>query len=41
MPAYTSHTIMAKEVYKKLNDSNVSYDYMINHSLGGDLCKYA
>ena len=41
MPAYVSHTIMAREVYNKLNDKNVSLDYMITFSLGGDLCKYA
>lgn len=41
MPAYVSHTIMAKEVYEKINNKNINLDYMITYSLGGDLCKYA
>ena len=41
MPAYVSHTIMARDVYKKLNNKKVNLDYMITYSLGGDLCKYA
>ena len=42
MPAYVSHTLMARDVYKKLkNKENVSLDYLLTHSLGGDLCKYA
>ncbi|MBR4177881.1 MAG: hypothetical protein IKR57_00865 [Bacilli bacterium] len=41
MPAYVSHTIMAKDVYNKLNNKNVNLDYMLTFSLGGDLCKYA
>lgn len=41
MPAYVSHTIMAKDVYDKLKNKNVDLDYMLTFSLGGDLCKYA
>lgn len=41
MPAYVSHTIMARDVYKRINNKNVSLDYMITFSLGGDLSKYA
>ena len=41
MPAYVSHTIMARDVYNKINNKNVSLDYMLTYSLGGDLCKYA
>lgn len=41
MPAYVSHTIMARDVYYKINNKNVNLDYMITFSLGGDLCKYA
>ena len=37
MPAYVSHTIMARDVYKNLNNKKVSLDYMITYSLGGDL----
>ena len=41
MPAYVSHTIMARDVYKKINNKKVDLDYMITYSLGGDLSKYA
>ena len=41
MPAYVSHTIMAKEVYNKIKNKHVNLDYMLTFSLGGDLCKYA
>lgn len=41
MPAYVTHTIMARDVYKKLNDKNVSLDYMLTYSLGGDLTEFA
>ena len=41
MPAYVTHTIMARDVYKKLNDKNVSLDYMLTYSLGGDLTQFA
>lgn len=41
MPAYVSHTIMARDVYERISNKNVSLDYMITYSLGGDLCKYA
>ena len=41
MPAYVSHTIMARDVYEKINNKNVNLDYMITFSLGGDLSKYA
>ena len=41
MPAYVSHTIMARDVYNKINNKCVNLDYMITFSLGGDLSKYA
>ena len=41
MPAYVSHTIMARDVYKKINNKIVNKDYMITFSLGGDLSKYS
>lgn len=41
MPAYVSHTIMARDVYERISNKNVGLDYMITYSLGGDLCKYA
>ena len=41
MPAYVSHTVMANEVYRKLDNHNVSKPYMITFSLGCDLSKYS
>ena len=41
MPAYVSHSIMAREVYNKINNDNVSLEYMLTFSQGGDLCKYS
>ena len=41
MPGYVSHTIMARDVYNKINNKNVDIDYMITYSLGGDLSKYS
>lgn len=41
MPAYVSHTIMARDVYNRINNKNVSLSYMLTYSLGGDLCKYS
>ena len=42
MPSYTAHTIMARDVYKKLkNKKDVSLDYMLTYSLGGDLTNFA
>ena len=41
MPAYVSHTIMARDVFNKINNNNVSYYYMLTFSLGGDLSKYS
>ena len=41
MPAYVSHTIMARDVYNKINNKKVDLNYMLTFSLGGDLCKYA
>lgn len=41
MPAYLSHTIMARDVYKKIDNKEVNQDYMITFSLGGDLSKYS
>lgn len=41
MPGYVSHTIMARDVYNKINNKNIDLDYMLTFSLGGDLCKYS
>lgn len=41
MPGYVSHIVMARDVYKKIKNHNVSLDYMLTFSLGGDLSKYA
>lgn len=41
MPGYVSHTVMARDIYKRINKKNISLDYMLTYSLGGDLCKYA
>ena len=41
MPAYIGHTIMAREVYNKIDNSLVNRDFMITFSLGGDLSKYS
>ena len=41
MPSYVSHTIMARDVYKKLKNDTVDLDYMLTYSLGGDLSKFA
>ena len=41
MPGFVSHTIMAKDVYNKLNNKDINLNYMMTYSLGGDLCKYA
>lgn len=41
MPGFVSHTIMAKDVYNKLNNKDVNLNYMMTYSLGGDLTKYA
>ena len=41
MPAYIGHTIMARDVYNKINHKNVNRDYMITFSLGADLTKYS
>lgn len=41
MPSYVSHTIMAREVYNKLGNTNVDLSYMLTFSLGGDLTKFA
>ena len=45
MPSYISHTIMAREVYEKLKSKrqniNVSLEYMLTFSLGGDLTKFS
>lgn len=40
MPGYVSHTVIARDVYKRINNKNISLDYMLTYSLGGDLCKY-
>ena len=41
MPTYIAHTMMARDVYNKLNNKNVSLDYMLTYSLGGDLTNYS
>jgi len=41
MPAYISHTLMARDVYNRLDNKEVNLDYMVTFSLGGDLCKYS
>lgn len=41
MPAYISHAIMARDVYDKVNNKNVSLDYMLTYSLGGDLARFS
>ena len=41
MPGYVSHTIMARDIYQKLNNKKINLDYMLTFSLGGDLTKYA
>lgn len=41
MPAYMSHIIMARDVYDKIDNNNVSLDYMLTFSLGGDLCRFS
>lgn len=41
MPAYISHVVMASDVYDKLNNKNVSYEYMLTYSLGGDLARFS
>ena len=41
MPAYISHSIMAKEVYDKIDNNKVSLDYMLTYSLGGDLARFS
>ena len=41
MPGYVSHTIMARDIYKKLGNKKINLDYMLTFSLGGDLSKYS
>ena len=41
MPSYVSHTIMAREVYNKLDNKSSDLSYMLTFSLGGDLTKFA
>ena len=41
MPAYICHTLIAREVYKKIYNENISKEYLITYSLGGDLCKFS
>ena len=41
MPAYVSHAIMAKDVYNQLGNKDVSLDYMLTYSLGGDLARFS
>ena len=39
MPGFISHTVMANEVYNKINKNMVNRDYMVTYSLGADLTK--
>lgn len=41
MPGFISHTVMANDIYKKLDKKYASLEYLITYSLGGDLCKYS
>ena len=41
MPGFISHTVMARDLYNKINKKHVNLDYLVTYSLGGDLCKYA
>ena len=41
MPGFVSHMVMARDVYKKIDNNKVNLDYMMTYALGGDLCKYA
>lgn len=41
MPGYVSHTVMARDIYNKINNKNINLEYFETYSLGGDLCKYA
>lgn len=41
MPGFISHTVMARDVFKRIDNKNVSLEYFTTYSLGGDLCKYA
>ena len=41
MPAYISHSIMARDVYGRIDNKNVSLDYMLTYSLGGDLARFS
>ena len=41
MPGFVSHTVMARDVYKKIDNNKVNLNYMMTYALGGDLCKYA
>ena len=41
MPAYISHVFMANDVYDKIKNKNVSLDYMLTYSLGGDLARFS
>lgn len=41
MPAYVSHAVMARDVYDMIDNTNVSLDYMLTYSLGGDLARFS
>lgn len=41
MPAYMSHIIMASDVYDKIDNYNISLNYMLTFSLGGDLARFS
>lgn len=41
MPTYVAHTMMARDVHKKLKNEKVSLDYMLTYSLGGDLTNFS
>ena len=41
MPAYISHTVMAYDVFNKIDNSKVDLNYMLTYSLGGDLARFS
>ena len=41
MPAYMSHIVMARDVYDKIDNSDISLNYMLTFSLGGDLARFS
>jgi len=41
MPTYVSHAIMASDVYDRIDNKNISLNYMLTYSLGGDLARFS